>query len=535
MKKFLFFLILCNVFATFRSQQTEAQARACIIDVSGKKLPAELQKNSTNCGNTSPYAYHYHDNPKYIPQVTDDVIYVKLNFIFPTKPDGTGNFEQNNPEHTAFLNSFVDMINYRLANLGSPDNTCENSSQQISDTKIRVIVNKIWKVDPAWDFLVTGFNPANNNPYDNNSILIPGSTYYYSYYDNDPTIPPGINITFPNNGQIYTEYQNGNFSQTPLGWAASEFPFTYQFDAKSRQLWPDIYNGFLHRKQFAVGNPALGSPTWETVKQWYYSDMGARAMVHELGHNLGLYHHDCGANLMSYSAGNHNYLSIEDVSMMFQTASVTSVRQYFTENSFKNTYLNVNSDELWDINFRNYSNVKIDNNSRLKLTCKLIMAPQGRVVVKSGSNLVIEGADVRSANDSSWNGIKVEGTGYCLILPDTKIDNGYFYVYADDTPLPVTKNMADTQVIKPEAKLKGEVKPAASDLFKIYPNPTGDFINIRTNEEIISVSVYNASGNRIINHAGSTNRIDVQAVPSGMYLLEIRTKNKMITEKFIKK
>ncbi|SHE50531.1 T9SS type A sorting domain-containing protein [Chryseobacterium sp. OV279] len=535
MKKVLFFLIVCNVFVTFKSQ-TDTQSRACIIDTSKKNSTGELQKNSPNCGNTSLYYnQNGHNNPKYTPQLSDDVIYVKLNFIFPTKPDGTGNFEQNNPEHTAFLNSLVDMINYRLANLGNPVNGCENSTQQISDTKMRVIVNKIWKVDPAWDYLITGFNPANNDPYDHNSILIPGSTYYYSYYDNDPSIPPGINITFANNGQIYSEFQNGNYTQVPLGWAASEFPSYYQFDTKLRQSWPDIYNGFLHRKHNAVGNPVFGSPTWETVKQWYYSDLGARAMVHELGHNLGLYHHDCGSNLMSYSAGNHDYLSIEDVSLMFQTASITNVRQYFTENSFKNTSLNVNSNELWDINFRNYSNVKIDNNSSLKTTCKLIMAPQSRVIVKNGSNFIIEGADVRSANDSSWNGIKIEGDGYCLILPDTKVDNGYFYAYTDNSVLATSKNIVEKQVMKTEAKMKGEIKQAASDSFKIYPNPTGDFINIQTGDEVVSVSIYNASGQRIINLEGKAKKIDVQSIPSGMYLLEIKTKNKVVTEKFIKK
>ena len=62
------------------------------------------------------------------------------------------------------------------------------------------------------------------------------------------------------------------------------------------------------------------------------------------------------------------------------------MRQYFTEDSFKNANINVTNDELWDIDFRHDSNVKIDNNSSLKTTCKLIMAPESRIVVKSGSN-----------------------------------------------------------------------------------------------------------------------------------------------------
>lgn len=540
MKNIFFLILLTAAFTGIKAQKENPFDVACAMQKDTKATEIEnsvknsMQTLNMNCGNTSPYYnQNYHDNPLYIPSVNDNVIYVKLNFIFPTKPDGTGNFEQNNPEHISFLNSMVDLINYRLGNLGNPVSGCENSSQQIADTKIRVIVNKIWKVDPAWDFLITGFNPAANDPYDNNSVLIPGSTYYYSYYDNDPSIPPGINITFSNNGQIYSQHQVGNYSQSPIGWAASEFPSYNQFNDKLRQFWPDIYNGFLQRKNYAVGNPVFGSPTWETVKEWYYSDIGARAMVHELGHNLGLYHHDCGSNIMSYSSGNHDYLSSEDISLMFQNASITNARQYFTENSFKATNINVTSNQLWDINFRNYSNVKIDNNSSLKTTCKLIMAPESRVVVKSGSSFIIEGAEVSSANNASWKGIKVEGTGYCLILPDTKIDNGYFYVYADNTVLPNLKSTKKEMTI-PASKAVDN-NPAVSEVFRIFPNPTGDFINVQTHDEITSVSVYNASGQKIITVGQNNKRIDVQSIPAGMYLLEVKTRTRTITEKFIKK
>ncbi|MCD0480038.1 T9SS type A sorting domain-containing protein [Chryseobacterium sp. LC2016-29] len=538
MKKIFLFLAICNLFYMIVAQ-SDQYPRQCVTQIKESSVEiVNAKKNLINCGNTSPYYnQNFHNNPLYIPQQNDDNIYIRLNFIFPTKPDGTGNFEENNPEHIEFLDNLITQFNLRLQYLQAPSAGCENSTQQIWDTKIRVIVNKIWKVDPAWDYLVTGFNPANNNPYDNNGVLIPGPNYHYSYYDTDSSIPVGLNIVFANNGNLYQQYQSGNINNAPLDWAVSEFPDFTQFNSKLRQFWPDLYNGYLRREQDAIINAGPNFPTFETIKQWFYTDIGARAMVHELGHNFRLQHHDCGGNIMSYNSGSHDYLSVEDVSFMFQNASISNVRQYFTPESFKNTYLNVNSNQLWDINFRNYNTVKIDNNSILKTTCKLIMAPESRVVVKSGSAFVIEGAEISSANEATWNGIKIEGNGYCLILPDTEINNNYFYAYTDNSVLKTSSGFNPEKSLDNTSKKKIESKNETNNIneVKIFPNPTGDFINIEVNEKTTLLTIYNLSGQKVFNSVKDLKRINVQNLPSGMYLLEIKTDSKIITKKFIKK
>jgi len=537
--KNIFFLILLTVaFTGIKAQKENPFDVACAMQKDPKVTEVEnsvknsLQTLNMNCGNTSPY---YYDNSLYMPQTADDVIYIKLNFIFLTKPDGTGNFEQNNPDHIQVIDDIVAAMNNRLANLGQPVAGCNGYGQaNFTDTKIQTVVNKIWKADPAWDYLYTGYDP-NLGPLGGNMPLYPPSSdYYYTYLDSDPSIPSGINVVFANNGNIYNNYMaTGDYSASSgEGWAAAEFPYQAPIDRKLRQFWPNLFNKYLYMKNFVVNNPTWGSQPWSVVRQWLVG-MGYTSFPHELGHNLGLYHHDCGSNIMSYDPGNHDYFSRDNIATMYFSASVTSARQYFTDNSFKTTNINVTSNQLWDIDFRNYSNVKIDNNSSLKTTCKLIMAPESRVVVKSGSNFIIEGADVSSANNTSWKGIKVEGTGYCLILPDTKIDNGYFYVYADNTVLPNLKS-AEKEVAKPDYKIVKNT-PAVSDVFRIFPNPTGDFINIQTDDKIISGSVYNISGQKIITVEQNNKRIDVQSIPSGMYLLEVKTKTRTITEKFIKK
>ena len=85
-------------------------------------------------------------------------------------------------------------------------------------------------------------------------------------------------------------------------------------------------------------------------------------------------------------------------------------------------------------------------------------------------------------------------------------------------------------------KVSGDQKlTAAADLITIYPNPTGDFININAAEGFLSVSVHNMSGQRLINHNGNLKRVDVQSISNGIYLLGIKTKTQIITEKFIKR
>lgn len=100
--------------------------------------------------------------------------------------------------------------------------------------------------------------------------------------------------------------------------------------------------------------------------------------------------------------------------------------------------------------------------------------------------------------------------------------------------IPLENEILSKTMNKAEAKnLKDE---SLTDLsFKIYPNPAGDFINIQTNDEITSISVYSNSGQKIINFEKNVKQLDIRNIPSGAYILEIKTKNKTRTENFIKK
>ena len=69
--------------------------------------------------------------------------------------------------------------------------------------------------------------------------------------------------------------------------------------------------------------------------------------------------------------------------------------------------------------------------------------------------------------------------------------------------------------------------------FKIYPNPTSDFIKIQNVKELKSVRIFDSSGRKVVETSSSD--IDVRSLDSGIYLLNVYSGNDVISRKFIKK
>ncbi|WP_139423474.1 T9SS-dependent choice-of-anchor J family protein [Chryseobacterium mulctrae] len=79
---------------------------------------------------------------------------------------------------------------------------------------------------------------------------------------------------------------------------------------------------------------------------------------------------------------------------------------------------------------------------------------------------------------------------------------------------------------------------ATNDIVKkqtyFSPNPTSDFLNIKTNSKINAVSVADLTGKKV-NVKLDGDKVDVRSLPAGTYLINIETKDGVSTEKFIKK
>ena len=65
--------------------------------------------------------------------------------------------------------------------------------------------------------------------------------------------------------------------------------------------------------------------------------------------------------------------------------------------------------------------------------------------------------------------------------------------------------------------------------FSVYPNPSSDVLNIRTNEPIDKVELYNTIGQLIV--AKKTTNINISSINIGVYILKIYSGKRIVTKK----
>jgi len=74
-------------------------------------------------------------------------------------------------------------------------------------------------------------------------------------------------------------------------------------------------------------------------------------------------------------------------------------------------------------------------------------------------------------------------------------------------------------------------RESLEDALIVYPNPASDKININKN---VDINLYNYTGDMIISKQNA-NALDISKISSGMYMLQITYKNKIINKRIIKK
>lgn len=70
--------------------------------------------------------------------------------------------------------------------------------------------------------------------------------------------------------------------------------------------------------------------------------------------------------------------------------------------------------------------------------------------------------------------------------------------------------------------------------FSIYPNPVTDILTLKTQEKILNVTIYDASG-KIVNAQLNNGQINVSELPRGIYILKAVTDKAVYQQKLIKK
>jgi hypothetical protein len=407
MKKYILVTLICLYFGKAFSQMPDSLIASCNMC-----SPLELKNSSltTYCNPLSLYTRLF--DSAFEPSSNFPNYVITVNLIFMQRDDGSGNFQQNDPEQQSVIDAMITEMNNTFAFLSDPHSSnCYTGSDFIPDSKVRFEVNKIYKRDSyGWD----------NSHDDKTRYMCPASSdWYLNYIDNqviiDPLISRGINIYFT---EGYDNYFNLVVNQTTTNYNGytvycSQFPSFTDFQRTSKIHIPDLYSKFWWMKNIA---PSIYNQPWDpAIKGWFIGT--GRSIAHEIGHSLWLSHDcpyyssgGCASSIMNPSSSSiRNYLPPTEIGRMFASLSLSNVRQFISKDAYNSIPLVVNSLATWGYEIRSYRDIIINSGGNLTVSCNLIMPPQGDVVVNSGGALTISGATINLDNNSSFS-VELGGT-----------------------------------------------------------------------------------------------------------------------------
>jgi hypothetical protein len=356
--------------------------------------------------NTESFQASCTDIESYIPGYQNKgphrVIRVPVHFIILQDANGSSYFTDNYNQDTAMLGHYLrTAINPRFRNNGVNGqgssaylNPCPTSN--VPDTKIRFIFGKLTYVkDPNYYVLGTPdrgiFNLVGSLPYPRLEIYLTKAPVGQNYWGFGEEIRP-----------------LGSSSNVASGLVAAAGPNVIDNSTSN----------------------TLGHPTFT------YS---AELFVHEIGHVLHLPHtfgvgspcdasrsdFDCSIpddNYMNYCWGQREYFSPRQIGIMRMSLEANLIAgsnslgrtdgSLFTEYCTKKAQgeLVISSNQVWEKSVNlDQEILRIENNSTLKIKCKVHMPFEGRIEVEKGSELIVDGGAI--TNDCKWwNGIYLEGT-----------------------------------------------------------------------------------------------------------------------------
>ncbi len=340
-------------------------------------------------------------NDLFLPTVDTKTLKIKVNYIFWTNPNiaGGGNFDPI--IHADIVDGLINEVNRRMANLVIPSNPNCTDSPFITDSKIEYVVSKFWIEDEyAWNV---------ENGKQMSGIWMCPSTLSSTYNDyihqvlDDENIPDGIDVYFGQEGIAYDSIVTLGLPANAEAIDCSQGPNFTDFNRISDV---QMLNEYL---TFAAG---LTDPTFD---QTVWLLRSAKAIAHELGHSFDLGHDtSCLENIMNdtkeAAAAGRNYLRATQITKMHRSLGLSSVRRLVCCEIPGEKDLVFSSDETIDFNLKVHSDIIIESGATVMLTCKLLMPKEGRIIVRSGGKLIVDGGEITIENECNfWDGIRLEG------------------------------------------------------------------------------------------------------------------------------
>ncbi len=207
------------------------------------------------------------------------------------------------------------------------------------------------------------------------------------------------------------------------------------------------------------------------------------------------------------------------------SATPTMYAPNYYDTRFITKGINLIAGKTYKISYKykgNPSTTTFVNNPTMKVTIGTTEDINSHTVIKDFGAAGIPSATTYTLVETTYN-CTTSGTYY--IGFDVPFVNTFGIYYFDDFSIVEQTSMSTTEI--------------SSENVKIYPNPTTGIVHIDMgSEEIENVNVFDQSGRLVFNKKMNNSKkasVDIGNLPSGIYIMEVKTKNSKQVTKVMKK